>query len=90
MLTNQNGSKIRAEHLERQAIIYVRQSTLIQVRENSGSTARQYDLVKRAQDLGWETASSRIALVTPALARGEAHQGGTRTITHAFTGWPGV
>src|SRR5258708_15098910 len=60
MLTNQNGSKIRAEHLERQAIIYVRQSTLIQVRENSGSTARQYDLVKRAQDLGWETASIQV------------------------------
>jgi DNA invertase Pin-like site-specific DNA recombinase len=60
MPTNQNGSKIRSEHLERQAIIYVRQSTLIQVRENSGSTARQYDLVKRAQDLGWETASIRV------------------------------
>jgi len=46
-------SKIRAEHLERQALIYVRQSTLTQVRENLGSQARQYDLVRRALELGW-------------------------------------
>jgi DNA invertase Pin-like site-specific DNA recombinase len=46
-------SKIRAEHLGRQALIYVRQSTLAQVRENLGSQARQYDLVGRALDLGW-------------------------------------
>jgi DNA invertase Pin-like site-specific DNA recombinase len=45
--------KIRPDHLDRQAIIYVRQSTLLQVREHTGSTARQYDLVPRALDLGW-------------------------------------
>jgi len=53
MLTGQNALKIRPDHLQRQAVIYVRQSTLLQVRENIGSTARQYDLVKRAHDLGW-------------------------------------
>jgi DNA invertase Pin-like site-specific DNA recombinase len=46
-------SKIQSEHLERQALIYVRQSTLTQVRENVGSKKRQYDLVQRALDLGW-------------------------------------
>jgi DNA invertase Pin-like site-specific DNA recombinase len=46
-------TKIRLEHLERQAFIYVRQSTLMQVRENTASTARQYDLAQRARDLGW-------------------------------------
>ena len=46
-------SKIRLDHLERRAFIYVRQSTLMQVREHTGSTARQYDLAKRARDLGW-------------------------------------
>ena len=46
-------SKIQSEHLERQALIYVRQSTLAQVRENVGSKKRQYDLVQRALDLGW-------------------------------------
>jgi DNA invertase Pin-like site-specific DNA recombinase len=47
-------SKIQAEHLERQALIYVRQSTLTQVRENVGSKERQYALVQRAIDLGWD------------------------------------
>jgi DNA invertase Pin-like site-specific DNA recombinase len=46
-------NKIQADHLGRQALIYVRQSTLTQVRENLGSQERQYDLVRRALDLGW-------------------------------------
>jgi len=54
-------NKIRAEHLGRQALIYVRQSTLTQVRENLGSQARQYDLVRRALDLGW--AKEQIVVV---------------------------
>jgi DNA invertase Pin-like site-specific DNA recombinase len=47
------ASKLRPTHLERQAFIYVRQSTLFQVREHTASTARQYDLAQRARDLGW-------------------------------------
>jgi DNA invertase Pin-like site-specific DNA recombinase len=57
VLTRQPAPKIRPDHLDRLAVIYVRQSTLFQVRENSGSTTRQYDLVQRAQDLGWTPAS---------------------------------
>ena len=45
--------KIRAEHLDRQALIYVRQSTPMQVRDNIASTARQYDLARRAEQFGW-------------------------------------
>jgi DNA invertase Pin-like site-specific DNA recombinase len=45
--------KIRPTHLERQVFVYVRQSTLLQVREHTASTARQYDLAQRAQALGW-------------------------------------
>jgi DNA invertase Pin-like site-specific DNA recombinase len=45
--------KIRPDHLDRLAQVYVRQSTMIQVRENTASTARQYDLAGRARDLGW-------------------------------------
>jgi DNA invertase Pin-like site-specific DNA recombinase len=59
-LSRQPPQKIRPDHLDRLAIIYVRQSTLFQVRENSGSTTRQYDLVKRAQDLGWTPASIQV------------------------------
>ncbi|MBU1752153.1 MAG: recombinase family protein [Chloroflexi bacterium] len=53
MLSQLTTPKIQPAHLARQAFIYIRQSTLIQVRENTGSTARQYDLVQRALDLGW-------------------------------------
>jgi DNA invertase Pin-like site-specific DNA recombinase len=45
--------KVTAEHLRRQAFLYIRQSTLWQVHENRESTARQYDLKRRAQALGW-------------------------------------
>ena len=45
--------KIRPEHLDRQALIYVRQSSPIQVREHTASTARQYDLARYADQLGW-------------------------------------
>ena len=60
MSTRQQTLKIRPDHLSRQAVIYVRQSTLLQVRENIGSTTRQYDLVKRAHDLGWEQAGIQV------------------------------
>jgi DNA invertase Pin-like site-specific DNA recombinase len=53
MLVPTTPSKSRPTHLERQAFIYVRQSTLFQVREHTASTARQYDLAQRARDLGW-------------------------------------
>jgi hypothetical protein len=46
-------SKVTRAHLERTAIVYVRQSTLVQVREHTESTARQYDLAGQAARLGW-------------------------------------
>lgn len=53
MFNRLNNTKIRPDHLERQAFIYIRQSTLVQVRDNTGSKARQYDLKQRALNLGW-------------------------------------
>lgn len=47
------NQKIRASHLKRNAYLYVRQSTLRQVFENTESTKRQYDLRQRAVALGW-------------------------------------
>src|SRR2546426_3152918 len=69
MLARQPATKIRPDHLDRLAVIYVRQSTLFQVRENIGSTLRQYDLVKRAQDLGWTTPSIHV------VDQDQAHSG---------------
>jgi len=52
--------KITASHLARTAVIYVRQSTLIQVERNTESTARQYDLASRARQLGWPREAIRV------------------------------
>lgn len=46
-------SNVTAEHLKRSAYLYVRQSTLRQVLENTESTQRQYALRRRALALGW-------------------------------------
>lgn len=46
-------SKVTAEHLHRDAYLYVRQSTLYQVANNTESARRQYDLRGRAIALGW-------------------------------------
>jgi DNA invertase Pin-like site-specific DNA recombinase len=45
--------KVTTEHLQRLAYLYVRQSSLHQVHEHRESTARQYELKRRAQALGW-------------------------------------
>src|SRR5438105_2997642 len=45
--------KVKATHLKRNAYLYVRQSTLRQVFENTESTERQYALRQRAVALGW-------------------------------------
>jgi len=46
--------KIGRRHLDRVAVVYVRQSTLAQVREHTESTARQYALAEQAVALGWD------------------------------------
>lgn len=46
-------SKIKPEHLRRQAVVYVRQSGTHQVRNNRESRQRQYALIERAKGLGW-------------------------------------
>jgi DNA invertase Pin-like site-specific DNA recombinase len=45
--------KVQASHLKRDAYLYVRQSTLRQVFENTESTQRQYALRQQAVALGW-------------------------------------
>src|SRR3954466_3395887 len=47
------SSKVRAWHLQRKAIVYIRQSTPQQVLEHRESADRQYALVQRAALLGW-------------------------------------
>ena len=45
--------KVQPWHLDRLAVVYVRQSTVHQVLENRESTERQYALADRAVAYGW-------------------------------------
>jgi DNA invertase Pin-like site-specific DNA recombinase len=49
-----DASKVTSSHTHRAAVIYVRQSSSAQVEHNRESTERQYALVHRAVDLGWD------------------------------------
>jgi DNA invertase Pin-like site-specific DNA recombinase len=48
-----SSDKIQSEHLARPAFVYVRQSTLEQVRHHRESQRRQYGLAEHARALGW-------------------------------------
>jgi excisionase family DNA binding protein len=52
--------KITSSHLDRAAVVYLRQSTMLQVREHGESTARQYGLAGEAARLGWPAARIEV------------------------------
>jgi len=54
------NNKIRAEHLARTAVVYIRQSTLMQVLEHTQSTERQYNLSDLAKRLGWDASQVEV------------------------------
>jgi len=70
MLTAERNSKVSTRHLGRQAYLYIRQSTLRQVVENTESTARQYALRRRAIALGW--AEEQIEVIDSDLGQSGA------------------
>ena len=59
------SEKIRQEHLERSAYVYVRQSSMQQVRNNRESQRRQYDLGEKARGFGFE----RVVVIDEDLGR---------------------
>lgn len=63
--------KIQATHQQRQAVIYIRQSSLRQLAEHHESRHRQYQLVERAQALGWPAA--RCVVIDDDLGLSGAH-----------------
>jgi DNA invertase Pin-like site-specific DNA recombinase len=72
------NSKIKSLHLERQAYVYIRQSTSTQVHENIESKQRQYALADRAVSLGW--AREAVQLV-------DEDQGKSGSSTHGREGF---
>lgn len=64
--------KIRPEHLARPALVYIRQSTLDQVRHHHESRRRQYDLAGHARTLGW----SQVTTIDEDLGKSGASAAG--------------
>src|SRR5580658_786426 len=62
--------KVQARHCDRQAIVYVRQSTVRQVEQNRESTRLQYGLADRAFRLGWRR--EQIVVIDDDLGRSGA------------------
>src|SRR3974377_50958 len=62
-MSTETATKVSASHLKRSAYLYVRQSTLRQVLENTESTQRQYALRQQAVALGWPL--ERIIVIDP-------------------------
>jgi DNA invertase Pin-like site-specific DNA recombinase len=69
-LLTDTSSKLRPAHLGRDAYVYVRQSTLTQVREHTESLERQYELADRAMTLGWSP--RQVVIVDDDLGRSGA------------------
>ncbi len=79
MLT-ESHQKIASTHLQRDAFLYVRQSSLRQVFENQESTKRQYALRERAIALGWP--SERIHVIDSDLGQSGAQSTGRDGFAH--------
>jgi DNA invertase Pin-like site-specific DNA recombinase len=67
VITEHAAEKVTTSHLQRAAYLYIRQSTLRQVHENTTSTERQYGLRQRAVALGW--AADQIVVIDEDLGR---------------------
>jgi DNA invertase Pin-like site-specific DNA recombinase len=79
-LTSELASKVTASHLGRDAYVYVRQSTLTQMRENTESLERQYELASRAQILGWPP--QQVVVVDEDLGRSGAEAAAREGFKH--------
>jgi DNA invertase Pin-like site-specific DNA recombinase len=68
--------KIKPSHLQRLALVYVRQSSAAQVEHNRESTMRQYALADRAAALGWPATSISVIDEDLGLSGASAHHRG--------------
>jgi hypothetical protein len=91
-MNSEAHQKITTAHLSRLAYLYVRQSTLRQVFENTESTHRQYALRERAAALGWPL--DRIIVIDSDLGQSGAsaadREGFQRLVTEVSLGRVGI
>lgn len=90
---NQPGPfQVTASHLKRTAYLYVRQSTVRQVFENTESTKRQYALRERALALGWQ--AERIQVIDSDLGQSgvssEEREGFRKLVAEVGLGHAGI
>ncbi|MGW7362827.1 recombinase family protein [Streptomyces sp. NPDC054841] len=86
------AGKVTREHLQRDAYLYIRQSTLKQVINNTESTQRQYALRGRAIALGWD--HSQIIVIDTdqgqSGASAEGRDGFQRLVAEVGMGHAGI
>lgn len=91
-MTDVAHQKVKAEHLKRNAYLYVRQSTLRQVFENTESTKRQYGLRQHAVALGWPV--ERVIVIDSDLGQSGAsavdREGFQKLVTEVSLGKAGI
>jgi DNA invertase Pin-like site-specific DNA recombinase len=91
-MTGDAHQKVNAGHLKRNAYLYVRQSTLRQVFENTESTKRQYGLRQHAIALGWPL--ERIIVIDNDLGQSGAsamdREGFQKLVTEVGLGRAGI
>ena len=92
MVDHEKHEKVRPEHRDRNAYLYVRQSTLRQVVENTESTKRQYALRDRAAALGWD--AQQIVVIDSDLGQSGAsaadREGFQKLVTEVGLGRAGI
>ncbi len=91
-MTAETHSKVQARHLKRNAYLYVRQSSLQQMFENTESTKRQYALRRRAIALGWR--NDQVVVIDSDLGLSGAsaveREGFQRLVTEVSLGRAGI
>jgi DNA invertase Pin-like site-specific DNA recombinase len=91
-MQNAATQKVTPRHLRRIAYLYVRQSSLRQVVENSESTERQYALRQRAIALGWP--AERVVVIDSDLgesgASSQGREGFQELVTEVGMGRAGI
>jgi DNA invertase Pin-like site-specific DNA recombinase len=84
-----NGEhKITGSHRERAAIVYLRQSSMAQVREHTESTRSQYALADKAAALGWPRSDIEVIDTDLGISGkwGVARAGFTELVTRVCSG----
>src|SRR3954452_20414179 len=86
----QCSPKIKPEHLARKAIVYLRQSSERQVRQNLESQRLQYEMAERVRRLGWQEIEMNSDLGCRAAMASASREGFERVLSSVALGEVGI